>query len=163
MNRRKKDIIILTVLVPVLFIVLFSGWNKKGKKNILMDEPETVQNENSNSGIPANNTEIINIFNEQNTREKEYLEKGFSRNPFAPFEMETKEENRTVTINVSGIFDDGSSGANTHAIINGRIVSKGESYKGFIIDVIRNDEVVMKRGEQVYKIKVGIPVKIEIP
>lgn len=165
MNRRRKDIIILVVLVPVLLIVLFSGWHKKGKKPSALDESDTVSAVEGNSSqteVPFERR-LDEILVEQKAREKEYLENGFPRNPFAQFAEENKTSVKTVVLNVSGIFHNGDDNLDNSAFVNGKILSRGQNYQGLIVEQIGENEVTFRSGENTYTVKVGVPIKINIP
>jgi hypothetical protein len=165
MNRKKKDVIILAVLLPVMLFIIFNGWSKKGRNASLQKDEEAGQSVPKNLPL-LNNADARNpetILKEQIELEELYMQKGIPRNPFAqPVEI-IKAEGKFLTITISGVFYTEEDNKNPHAIINGKILAKGDTFKGLIVEVINAEDVVLRGGEKTYKIKVGAPAKIQIP
>jgi len=154
MSRRKRDIVIISALVPILIAVLAIPLSKMGRK-VTVDDIESDEQSSANDVVSTPDIqEWREIQTKQVALEKRYLQGGMPRDPFL------KESNEWVSgdvlvLRLNGILTGG-------AIINGKIVSEGKVIHGLTVKAINLDEVILERNGREYSLTIDKPIKIQI-
>jgi len=159
MDKRKKQLLIIAILLPVFSIVIVSGAKKmraRSRRPITVEAKTVSGSAEQNQPLEDNQQLLLQILDQQNSRELRYLQDGFARDPFIPREeLYTVEE---IQLTLNGLL----SRPNRGAIINGEIVAAGSSVRGFLIEEIQLDEVILQRNGKQFKLRVGKPLKLRV-
>lgn len=160
MNKRKKELIVIAALAPVLIIVLVSSIQKMRARSLRVNAKTESVAENVENSVDVEQQRLqqqwFGLLEQQQTRELQYLDDGFARNPFVLEEQLYVEEEIQLTLN--GLL----SHPEQSAIVNGDIVTPGSFVQGFLVENIQDDEVILKRSGKQFKLRVGKPLKLII-
>jgi hypothetical protein len=158
MNRRKKDIMILSILVPILVLVIALPTRKMGRisadHEVKQESSASPRGERADPGEPER-AQREKIRAQQIAAENRYLEQGIPRDPFAePGRQQTIEKVLVVRLNGFLASD------NSRAIINGEIVSEGAVIHGLTVKAILPEEVILERKGREHSLTIDKPIKI---
>jgi len=152
-DKKKKELILIACLIPVLGFVLYNSLSSEDKKKQTgapkSTTPQAVQPVKVPVVAPATKTETGELlpFNEKlDQMQKVIAEEAWGRDPFQ--EPPVKESDRASTslkdFKLTGVIP------GRTATINGEIIGVGEVFEGYLLIKVENYRITLKKSEQLH-------------
>jgi hypothetical protein len=147
-DKKKKEMILIACLVPVMGFVLYNSLSKK-KGSPETTEPQTVQSVEVPVVASAEKTDSEELppFNEKLAKMQEVIaDREWGRDPFkaAPVKSNDKISTNWKDFKLTGVV------LGHTATINGEIIGVGEEFEGYILIKVENSQIILKKAEQSY-------------
>ena len=154
MDKKKKEMILIACLVPVLGFVLYNSLSTVAKKKKKKGQPKTAAAETVQPvdvpvvvSVPKAVSGELPPFNEKLAKmQKVIADEAWGRDPFK--EPPVKDIDKISTswkdFKLSGVIP------GRTATINGEIIGVGEEFEGYMLIKVENYRIILEKEEQSY-------------
>lgn len=152
MNKKKKQLILIALLIPVLGFVLYNSLStvaKKKKPATAKIEAAAVQPGAATTGLAALKSDQGELppLNEKIAKMQDTIAgEPWGRDPFHPLPVDDRDKPSTnwKDFKLTGVIPD------RIATINGEVVGIGEEFEGYLLIKVESNRIILEKTGQSY-------------
>jgi hypothetical protein len=160
MDKKKKEMAIIALLVPLLAFVVYSNLISPAKKKKPRRPPKTVSQKAAPppGKVPSSRGKkkeaaLPSLDQAARGRQKEIARQPWGRDPFNPAPVSEEEVNRSSNwraFQLSGIIPSPEGGV---AILDGEVIEVGEDHRGYRLIKVEDSRITIEKDRKQFIIK----------